>query len=272
MSDKKCPTEAELLSFVDADAPPEQLARIEKHLELCSACAKQVMALSTLAQDVGAPLEPIPLDVAEHLAGVMKRLDTPVGSPRWSRWLGWGGGLAVAAVAVLSFSKLSRPLEREVADELAARGGLPVASLSRNVGVQLYAQQGTLVALGSGGRIARHTPLTAGLRNVGREPAYMLLFAVDSRHAVHWLAPEYTTEGTNPASAAITSSASEQLLPSVAVFDDLAPGPLRVVAVLSRAPLHVADVESLPGAELSAEKLLERFPRAEVRQFLLEAE
>jgi hypothetical protein len=58
----------------------------------------------------------------------------------------------------------------------------------------------------------------------------------------------------------------------LAVFDDLAPGPLRVVAVISSDPLHVSDVEALPPAELSAERLLKRFPRAEVRQFLLEVQ
>lgn len=269
MSDKKCPTEADLLSFVDADAPPEQLARIEKHLELCSACAQQVMALSTLAADVAAPLEPS-LDVAEHLAGVMKRLDAPVSAPRWSRWARWGGGLAVAAAALLFVTKLHGP--RDESGQLVARGGPAEASLSRNVGVQLYAQPASLVALGSGSRITRSTPLTAGLRNVGRERAYLLLFAVDARHAVHWIAPEYATEGENPEATPIASAPGERLLPNVAVFDDLAPGPLRVVAVLSRAPLRVSDVEALPTSDLSAEKLLERLPRAEVRQFLLEVE
>lgn len=272
MSDKKCPSEAELLGFVDADAPPEQLVRIEKHLEMCSACAKQVMALTTLVQDVGAPLEQPPLDVAEHLAGVMKRLDTTVSAPGWSRWLGWGGGIAVAAAAVLSLTKLQGPSDVPAVNELVARGGPLEASLSRNVGVQLYAQRQTLAALGSGSRITRSTPLTAGLRNLGREPAYLLLFAVDSQQAVHWIAPEYTTAGENPEAAAIASATGERMLPSVAVFDDLSRGPLRVVAVLSRSPLHVSDVDALPASELSAEKLLERLPGAEVRQFLLEVE
>jgi hypothetical protein len=270
MSDKKCPTEAELLGFVDADAPPEQLARIEKHLELCSACARQVMALSVLASDVAAPLDQPPLDVTEHLAGVMKRLDTPVSAPRWARWLRWGGGVALAAAALLSIAKLQRPAEE--AGELVARGGPGAASLSRHVGIQLYAQQTSLAALGSGSRITRGTPLTAGLRNVGREPAYLLLFAVDSRHEVHWIAPEYTTVGEDPEATPIAAAAGERLLPSAAVFDDLAPGSLRVVAVLSRSPLRVSDVEALPASELGAEKLLERLPRAEIRQFLLEVE
>lgn len=275
MSDKRCPSEDELLSFVDADLSPEQLARVEKHLEVCSACAKQVMTLSSLVEDLGAPLaaEP-PLDVALHVAGVMDRLDSRVTEPRWSAWLTWSG-VAVAAAALLLFVKLQAPAGPQAAPggELAARGGPAEASLSRNVGVQLYSSQhGELTALGSGSRIVQSAALTAGLRNLASERAYLLLFALDSRQAVHWITPEYTSQGSNPEASPIAPARTERLLPSVAVFDDLAPGPLRVVAVISSEPLHVSDVEALPPAELSAERLLKRFPRAEVRQFLLEVQ
>jgi hypothetical protein len=271
MSDKRCPSEDELLSFVDADLSPEQLARVEKHLEVCSACAKQVMTLSSLVADLGAPLstEP-PLDVALHVASVMDRLDSRVIERRWSAWLTWGGGFAAAAATLLLFVKLQAPTGPQLGGELVARGGPADASLSRNVGVQLYSSQhAELTALGSGSRIAQSTALTAGLRNLANTRAYLLLFAVDSQHAVHWIAPEYVSQGSNPEATPIEPDRAERLLPSVAVFDDLAPGPLGVVAVISSEPLHVSDVEALPPAELSAERLLKRFPRAEVRQFLL---
>ena len=273
MSDKRCPSEDELLSFVDADLSPEQLARIEKHLEVCSACAKVVMTLSSLVEDLGAPLsaEP-PLDVALHVASVMDRLDSPVSERRWSAWFSWGGGLVAAAAALFLFVKLQGPAVPHgvPGGELAARGGPTEASLSRNVGVQLYSSRhAELTALGSGSRIAQSAALTAGLRNLASERAYLLLFALDSRQAVHWIAPEYTRPDSNPEASPIAPATTERLLPSVAVFDDLAPGPLRVIAVISSDPLHVSDVEALPPDELSAERLLKRFPRSEVRQFLL---
>ncbi len=272
MSDKRCPSETELLSFVDADLPPEQLARIEKHLELCSACAKQVMALSTLVADIAVPLplEP-PLDVAPHVAGVMQRLDAPMAAPRAARILAWCGALAAAAAALLLFTKLHGPVASGGADgEFAARGGPVVASLARDVGVQLYGQQQTLVALRGGSHIAASTPLTAGLRNVAREPAYLLLFAVDARRAVHWIAPEYTSAGSNPESFAIAAASAERLLPTTAVFDDLAPGGLRVVALISKTPLHVSDIEALPPEQLGVEGLRKRFSGAEVREISLD--
>jgi hypothetical protein len=271
MSDKRCPSEAELLSFVDADLPPEQLARIEKHLELCSACAQQTMALSTLVADIAAPLSfGAPLDVASHVAGVMQRLDTPPAVPRAPRLLAWCGALAAAAAALLLLTKLPGSANSGAGGEFTARGASGGASLSRDVGVQLYARQQALVAVRAGSHITAATPLTAGLRNVGSEPAYLLLFAVDAQRAVHWIAPEYTSAGSNPEAFPIAPSSAERLLPSSAVFDDLAPGGLRVVVLLSRRRLHVSDIEGLPPGELGVESLRKRFPFAQVREFSLD--
>lgn len=274
MSEKRCPSEAELLSFVDADLPPEQLARIEAHLELCSGCAKQVIALTTLAEDVAAAPLP-PLNVAEHVAGVMQRLDAPPSAPRISRLVAWGSALAVAAAALLLFTKLHRaPGAPTEAGELVARGDGhgQQPSLARDIGVELYAQGSALAALPSGSRIAPNTPLTAGLRNSARERAYLLLFAIDAGEAVHWIAPPYTSASSDPEAAPVEPSSNEQLLPSVAVFDDLAAGPLRVVALISPTSLHVSDIETLPATQLTPAALAKRFPTAEVRQFSLEVE
>jgi hypothetical protein len=271
MSETKCPTEAELLTFVDSDASPEQLERLERHLELCSACAKQVLSLTALVKDLRAPLERESVDVTQHVASVMKRLDQPVTSRGARKPMAWAATLAVAAAALLTLTQL-RGGSDAARGELAARGAHGEPSLSRDVGVQLYAGGRELTALASGARISRSTPLTAGLRNLASERAYLLLFAVDSAHQVHWITPEYTAVGQNPEATPVAPSASERLLPSAAVFDDLAPGALRVMAVLSRAPLHLADVEALPPSELTAERLLARLPRTEVRQFMLEVE
>jgi hypothetical protein len=59
-------------------------------------------------------------------------------------------------------------------------------------------------------------------------------------------------------------------LPSAVVFDDLAPGPLRIVAVIGREPMRVLQIDALAGAELETEHLMQRFPNAEIRQFQLE--
>jgi hypothetical protein len=268
VNDKKCPSEALLVSFVDSDLPPEQLRRVEKHLELCSACTKQVMALEELMGDVAAPLASTGFDVSAHVAAVMERLDAPARPEvKRSRLLLWGGGLAAAAAVALLVSVL-----KEGSDgRLAARGEAVEASLSRDVGVQLYAREASLRPLSSGDRIPAGAALTAGVRNVSRADAHLLLFVIDARGVVHWIAPEFTVPGSNPQAAVIAASASEQLLPSAVVFDDLAPGPLRIVAVIAREPMRVLEVDQLSGVELESERLMKRFPRAEIRQLLIEA-
>jgi hypothetical protein len=267
MTDKRCPSEDELLAFADADLPPEQLRRIEQHLELCSGCAKQMMALHALIADVAAPVTGGTLDISEHVAGVMRRLDTPLASQQRRRWLPWGGALAMAAVVALAVGLSGG--ERSAPGELTARGGPATASLSRDVGLQLYAQEQSLRPLEVGDRVHPSTALTAGLRNLGGERAHVLLFAVDARHVVHWIAPEFSAAGSDPEAAAVAPSTSEQLLPTAAAFEDLAHGPLRVVAVISKHPTRVSQVESLTEAELHAEGLMKRFPRAEIRQYSL---
>jgi hypothetical protein len=269
VTEKNCPSDDELLAFADADMPPEQLGRIERHLELCSSCAKRVMALHPLIEDVAAPLAGEHLDVAEHVAAVMRRLDAPVPAalrPRRALWLGALGAAAAVAVALA----LPGRSGDAPTGELTARGGPSAASLSRDVGLQLYVQESGLRALELGDRLPSHAALTAGLRNLGSERAHLLLFAIDARSEVHWIAPEFSAPGTDPQSVPLVPGAGEQLLPSAVAFDDLAPGALRVVAVLSKEPTRVSQVEGLPASELSAEGLMKRFPRAEIRQYALE--
>jgi len=272
MSDKRCPAASELASFVDAALPPEQLQRIEKHLELCSSCARQVIALTELVEDVSAPLpDAAPLDVGAHVSSVMARLDEPVAGAKTSRLWAFGGGVAMAAAALLLWLPRHDASTATAEGELTARGAAASDTLTRNVGVRLYALARDPVPLGPGDAITTQTRLTAGLRNLGQLPVHLLLFAIDSRNAVHWIAPEYESAGTDPAALSISPAPAERLLPSAAVFDDLAPGPVRVVAVLSRTPLHVSDVESLPGVELVPEALKRRFGSGDVREFALTA-
>lgn len=269
MSEKHCPSEAELVAFVDADLSPEQLAKVERHLELCSACAKQVVQLSELVGDVAAELPQPDWDVAEHVAGVMERLDAPAPARTRGRWLPWAGGVSVAAAAAL-FVATRGPALEEPRGTLQARGASAAASLSRDVGVQLYAHEQALKPLGSGSVIQPGTPLTAGVRNLGAAPAYLLLFAIDSRQEVHWIAPSFTVVGSDPESYAMAPVTTEQPLPSAVAFDDLPPGPLRVVSVITEQPARVSAVESLAAHELGDAALVARFPQAEVRQIMLQ--
>ncbi len=269
MSEKRCPSEVELLSFADADLSPEQLKRVEKHLELCSGCARRVISLHELIADIAAPVGSSPLDMTAHVAGVMERLDSPAPAKR-SRWAVWSGGIAAAAALVLWSVTSPKPPVAAEAGGFTPRGAPSESRLSRYVGLQLYARGETLQPLTAGSRVHPNVALTAGVRNLGGEQVHLLLFAVDSRAQVHWIAPEYARVGSDPQALAIAPGEAEQLLPSAAVFDDLAPGRLRVVAVITREPMRVSAIEALSAEALSGEHLMARFERAEIRQFLLD--
>lgn len=274
MSYKACPTEEDLLSFVDASLAPEQLARVEAHLSRCTGCSEQVQTLRSLIAGIAAPLvsDAGPLNTQAHVSAVMQRLDTPLSMPaRPSRML-WGSALAglgaVAAAALLVVQLTGQPELQE--GVLTARGASSEASLSRDIGVQLYAREDGLRALGPGSRIRANVPLTAGLRNLSRERAYLLLFAIDARQTVHWIAPQFLDPSSDPSAATILPSQEERLLPSSVVFDDLAPGPLRIVMLITAEPTRVSQIETLSAAELSGERLMARFPQGEIRQATLE--
>lgn len=272
MSHKPCPTESELLSFVDAALSPEQLRRIDEHLAACSVCAEEVKALRALIAGIAAPVSstsPTTLDVAAHVSSVMGRLDGPSPLKKRPRRALWGSAMiGVAAAAALLVVQL-RPGAGIPDGEWTARGGAAVSSLSRDVGLQLYAEEPALRALEPGGQVKAHAAFTAGLRNLAREQAYVLLFAVDSKQVVHWITPQFTEPGSDPEATPIKTSAQERLLASSVVFDDLAPGPLRVVAVITAKPMRVSQIERLSVAELSSERWLRRFPQAEIRQVTL---
>jgi hypothetical protein len=266
VSDKNWPTETDLLRFIDQDLSPEQLERVEDHLRECSACAKEASALRTLVSDVAAPVAGPPLDVSAHVAGVMSRLDTPLPAERPLRRRLFAGVLAIAAALSLA---LALGAGEEPDAGLTARGTPAPPSLEREVGIELFAQEGTLLPLPAGSRVGSRTALTAGLRNTGSAPVHLLLFAVDAENAVHWIAPAYTVAGTDPLSTAIAPSPTRHLLPTAAAFDDLAAGALRVVAVVTREPHRVSDVETLSPGELALEALKRRFAHGDVREFVL---
>jgi anti-sigma-K factor RskA len=299
---KRCPTEVELLSFVDGELSPEQLRRLDDHVSSCAACRTHVDEWRELIGDIQAPLPAPPLstashqaaasETAAHVAAVLSRLDEPGSSAPNQRVLwGWISTVTAAAAAVLLWVRLAPPpadvatqhplpsvvsaaapnaeLAADESGQFTARGNASESSLSRDVGIQLYTFEQPLKPLEPGGKLRQRTALTAGLRNLAQETAHLLLFGVDANHVVHWIAPAFTDPDSDPPALTVHPSRSEQPLPSSVDFDDLAVGPLRVVALITKTPLHVSDIEKLTPNELTGD-LVARFPRAVVRQVIVE--
>jgi anti-sigma factor RsiW len=256
-----CPNDDDLLSFVDGALAVEEMNRVRVHLAACPRCRESEQALRQLVGDVKSTL-PAALDVPSHVRAVMDRLDCPVAPrrPDHLRTIAYAGSLVAAASLLIGLFTGVRPSET-----WEARGSGTQASLERNVGVQPYAVRGVPRELAAGDAIDRDTPVTAGFRNAGDEPAFLLLFAVDAHRTVHWISPAFLRENEDPASTSIAPTASLRLLATTAVLDDVPAGPLRIVSVVTSKPAHVSDVEALEGSELSEAQLRARLPGAQVR-------
>jgi len=267
MSRMKCPTEAQLVRFVDADLSPECANRVTMHLGHCERCILAVTELKGMVKDLAAT-PAIDLDVSTHVSEVMHLLDKPaIARPTVMTRIATATALAASVALLIGVVGLRHgaPL-----GTWQARGGSQPASLSRDVGVQLYARKKSLQPLHPGDSIASDTALTAGLRNLGPAAAHLLLFAIDARGVVHWILPKYTRKDEDPSAMTLPNNPEETLLPTSVVFDDLAPGPLRIVTVVSPSPLRVSQVEALDALALERGNLTRRFAAAEVRELLVD--
>jgi hypothetical protein len=264
-----CPPKDDFVPFVDGSLSLEETSRFETHMSGCPHCREHVQALRRLIADVKAPVR-AEVDIQAHTRAVMGRLDLPpVARGTTRRTWGFAGAGSAAVGALLVVYLGFHATRKEGAWQ--ARGGPVEAAIARDVGVQPYAVQGGLRPLASGAVIGADTPLTAGFRNLGRAPVFLLLFAVDARRTVHWISPEYTRLEDDPVSTVLPPSIQEEALGTTAVLADVAPGPLRIVAVITSMPAHVSDVESLRGLELNASRLVRQIPGADVRETVVEA-
>jgi hypothetical protein len=265
----RCPTDEDLARLDDAALSVEQTERLNTHVSRCFQCREREGLLRALVDDVKAAV-PTEIDVRAHVRAVMDRLDSPIPSVQtygMRRAWQYAGAGAVAACAMVSMAYLRE--HRTLTGTWQARGGETQPSLGRDVGIQPYAVGANLRSLSSGARIDRNTPLTAGFRNLGTGPAFLLLFAVDARQAVHWISPPYVRANENPVSTRLQPTVGEQMLGTTAVLEDVPLGPLRIVAVVTAEPAHVSDVESLEGSDVGAATVMARLPGAEVRETLV---
>jgi anti-sigma factor RsiW len=269
MTAKPCPPEVELVRFVDADLSEESAERITEHLATCPTCSREVRELRALLDGLAEP-PVIELDVKGHVSDVMRRLEQPPAAEERPRLLARVAGFTALAASLALVVHWVDWSPGSNAGSWQARGGVHEESLARNVMVKVYALAPSLAALRPGDVIAPQTPLTAGLRNLGHRSAFLLLFAVDSQNAVHWITPRYDRADDDPVATEVPQHTEEQPLATSVVFDDLAKGPLRIVTLLSPAPLHVSQVERLSTADLAQGNLVHQFAGTAVRELVVQ--
>jgi hypothetical protein len=267
-----CPTEDELIALLDGEATENRAAALRTHVAGCTRCQRALAALEALTRALAAPVHGTPSPDA--VAKIMRRIEVepPAHAPakRGARRLPWAplGALAVAA-AVATLWIGTRAMSRD-AGLFAARGAAASASLQRDVGVFIHRAGERLEPLAAADVVTKDTAYAVSYVNLGPAgSAFLMVFAVDAAGEVHWIQPAYLDAADDPRAIALKHAETDEPLPTAAVLDAPAPGPLRLVSIVCPRPLHVSQIESLAPSALDLASLRARFPGAVIQELTL---
>jgi hypothetical protein len=234
-----CPPGESIARLIAEDLPLAEARELEQHLASCERCGHRQQQTEQLVRRLAEPAAQD--DAAAFVARTMGRLDR---GPRRAR-LSWPG-LAAAALLLLALPVSYLLINRPDRGTFTARGARPAGapSLERVTGLD------PLVV-----RAARQRPLIRGMllrpadglafryTNLSRERLYLMALALDRRGEVHWFYPAYLSEQSDPRAVPLEPGTRGRLLPEVTQPEDVPPGALRVVTVVSRRRASVKQVE-----------------------------
>ena len=266
----KCPPPEEWLQLVDGELAERRARACREHALGCAACDAEHQMARDLIERLGETPELSDADgFVERLMARVAAHERGRPSSRRAPW--WPLAVAatlltgVAAGVWLAFPGVEQQVvqhaPRAPIGEFAPRGAShhdPLALVRVRV-LTLDAgpvEAGTLLDPG--------VAFTVGYRNPASAPAHLMVFAVDSAGVLHWLYPAYLDATQDPLAVRLEPTRTERLMPDSVVLEDVAPGALTLVTLLSDGPLSVSEIEPLPAAELRLARLRERFPAAHV--------
>jgi hypothetical protein len=254
-----CPLCDDWVRLLDGEATHNEETTWRAHLAGCARCRAEHDRLGRLLADVAATVDGAPVKKAiEQVMQAVARGQTreEVARSRWPWVLGSTAFAAILTVLIWTYPPAGRFQPR----------GTAGAALSRRVDITLHGPPQALEPLDDGAYLTAATPLVAHWRSLERAPVYLLLFAVDARSDVHWLYPAYTDRVTDPAAVPLSHTVDERVMPESVLLEDPAQGPLRLISLVTREPLHVSAIERMAPAELRAERLQAHFPDASVTE------
>jgi hypothetical protein len=245
MTKSECPVdELELGALLDGELTENRAQRVREHLAGCAACAGRRDHLAGLAAQLRAPV-PEALD-AGFVEAVERRLDAaerPAAVPRpATRRLVLALSTVAAAAAVITLVALPRARHTS---EFAPRG--PASPWHARVFTALAVVPGggaTAKPIAPGEALRQGDGIAVTARNGNSDlPVYLMVFAVDARDEVHWIIPAWSDPAQNPRSVLLPPGGA---LPAPAGRTPEGPavGKLRLMSLLSRAPLDVRSLEA----------------------------
>ncbi|MDI1429844.1 anti-sigma factor family protein [Polyangium sorediatum] len=265
----ECSTEDEFIALLDGQATENRAAALRAHIAGCARCQKALAALEALTRALAAPVHGAPSPDA--VAKIMRRIEVepPAHAPakRGARRLPWAPlGALAAAAAVAAFWIGARAMSHD-AGLFTARGGVASASLQRDVGIFIHRAGERLEPLAAAEVVTKDTAYAVSYVNLGPAgSAFLLVFAVDAAGEVHWIQPAYLDAADDPGAIALEHAETDAPLPTAAVLDAPAPGPLRLVSIVCPRSLHVSQIESLVPSALDLASLRARFPGAVIQE------
>lgn len=262
-----CPLHDDLTRLLDGELTENRAHALRTHLAACPACAGALESRYRLLGALAAPVPGHPPPGA--LEAVMRRLDAAAAPPH--RFLRRGQARALGAVAAAVLAVLGGLLVRDWVggreSEFTARGG--TVEWTRKVGVELWALEAIPRRLAPGGALPPGTAIVASYSNLDPAPAYLLAFALDARGEVHWLYPAYLDARQDPEAVRLDGSVRRQALPDSVILENVAPGPLRLVLVVSREPLRASGIEAASPEARTTSALRARWPQARVDELVV---
>jgi hypothetical protein len=257
-----CPGRAEWLSLLDGEATENRAVVLRAHAGECPACARELALQRQLLADLAATVPVAPGAVE----AIMRQL--PDAQPARSRRRPWllGGGALVLAVAA---GILLIPRVPKDDGTFVPRGG-DVVPWSQKVGAEVFVLGDALVKLEAGARVSPGVALVASYHNVDRAPAYLMVFGRDVRGELHWVYPGFEDAKKDPESVRLLPLQARQVLPDGVALDELPAGELELVCLITREPLHVSQIESLPPAQRNSFDLRTRFVEARITSLSLQ--
>lgn len=238
-----CLTDDQLAARVDGELTENQNRTADAHLSTCGHCRAMLDRMRRAVQALPAAV-PSRDDAAfsrEVIDGLTRAGRSPLRSA-WSRPL----GLAVAALlAVVLVPRLRSPSRDE--EVFTARGGPNRLDLAREAGLAVFVHPGS--APGSKHPPAPREVVRAGdgfsfeLFNRTKEALYTAVLAVDASGEVHWFYPAWRDSSEDPSSVEVPPGSPAHALSDGVTPEGLAPGELQVLAVFTRTPLRVSQIE-----------------------------
>lgn len=266
----KCITEERMLLWLDGGVAPNEVGALEAHVAGCADCRQSKRELETLVGDVGALAE---VDAEAHVRSIRRRIaqgDVVAASfgPASRRMLSKRNAVVVAfgALAVAAATWIVARAGHDDDGTFASRGVDAGRGLARDVGVSIYVGRRDLARVSDGSPVKTDAAFTGAYTNVYGADVHLLLFAVDAKSTVHWLYPAYVNAHDDPTSVRLDRAERERLFTSSVVLDAPAKGPLRLVAVVTTAPLHVSNIETRAPSALTLQALAKDFPRASISE------